>query len=253
MTPDHNKKHCVYAATSRNVTGPYELGTTTANAMMACDLVSGGCIDPTTFIDAANSTTHAIRYLVFKQDGNADDDAFWKTTQCRISAKALVSTPLLIQPMDSISGLKSLGKPRVLFENIASDGPGIEGPALFWDSGYYYLLFNTGCYQDQSYSVLCATCKGDNVLACKWQRARSALLWSGQTIGGTQLQAPGGVSVQWYLNGQGRRAWRMVFHADVNVAWFARPGKQSQGPRVRGLYAAELTVGNGTLALGKLY
>ena len=159
----------------------------------------------------------------------------------------------MLQLMDPVTGLKPSGKPRVLFQNINSDGPGIEAPALLYDSGYYYLIFNDGCYQDQTYTVHYATCKGQHLARCKWQRAKNPLLHTGQIINGVNTTAPGGVSVQSYVNSKGVKAWRMVFHEDLNLEWFSPAGKVGKGERIRGMYAAELRLGKGTLAVNQLY
>ena len=159
----------------------------------------------------------------------------------------------MIQLMDPISGVKALGKPRVLFENINSDGTGVEAPSLLYDSGYYYLIFNEGCYQDETYSVHYAICRGQYLAGCKWERAKHALLQSGQKISGATITAPGGVSIQAYTNSNGEKAWRMVFHGDLNLSWFSGPGKKGKGERVRGMYAAEVVVERGTLRAGQLY
>jgi hypothetical protein len=56
-------KHCVGAATSTDVSGPY----TPRNEYIACDLTAGGAIDPSGFYDIASNT----RWVVYKVDGNS--------------------------------------------------------------------------------------------------------------------------------------------------------------------------------------
>jgi hypothetical protein len=56
-------KHCVGAATSNDVSGPY----TPRDDYIACDLAAGGAIDPNGFYDQASNT----RWVVYKVDGNS--------------------------------------------------------------------------------------------------------------------------------------------------------------------------------------
>lgn len=61
-TTQDASKHCVGAATSTNVLGPY---TPVGDAALFCDLSVGGAIDAAGFNDDGQ------RYVVYKVDGNS--------------------------------------------------------------------------------------------------------------------------------------------------------------------------------------
>ena len=61
-TTQDSTKHCVGAATSGSITGPY---TPQANYLY-CPLDQGGAIDPSWFVD-----TGGQRYVVYKIDGRS--------------------------------------------------------------------------------------------------------------------------------------------------------------------------------------
>lgn len=61
-TTTDTTKHCVGAATSKTVTGPY---TATASTALICPLSQGGAIDASGYDD------NGKRYIVYKVDGNS--------------------------------------------------------------------------------------------------------------------------------------------------------------------------------------
>lgn len=61
-TTADTSKHCVGAATSKNIVGPYAAQ---ASALI-CPLSSGGAIDASGFQDS-----NGQRYIVYKVDGNS--------------------------------------------------------------------------------------------------------------------------------------------------------------------------------------
>jgi len=61
-TTSDTSKHCVGAATSKTVTGPYNPVGSTA---LICPLSQGGAIDASGVVDGYN------RYIVYKVDGNS--------------------------------------------------------------------------------------------------------------------------------------------------------------------------------------
>ena len=148
----HTRKHCIGAATSPSIMGPY----TALDKPIVCDFSHGGVIDPTYFHDPGTNTS----YLIYKQDGNAMgvggscDNGIWPNTP----------TPLYAVEL-SINDLATpIGEPFELLTNIQADGPNIESPAVYYyeyltpevDQGLlrsYHLLFNSGCFHDRYRSI----------------------------------------------------------------------------------------------------
>lgn len=119
------------------------------------------------------------------------------------------------------------------------DGPNVEGSAMFYHSGNYYLLYNSGCLADERYKVKYLVCKGaPAVYACdRWtdgQTEEPVLLQTGSS---PNLYAPGSANVV-----VGPNVTRVVYHGDLNPGWFNNHREQ----RIRGMYVAELEYKNET-------
>ena len=124
---------------------------------------------------------------------------------------------------------------------------------MFFHNGSYYLLYNSGCFTDQTYEVRYLACIDPTDFSwCDWtqleleatQQDRPQVLLRSGINHGVHLYAPGSVDVS-------ADGTKMLFHGDTNLGWFEGPG---HGSRVRALYAAELVYGSGgELGIGGLY
>ena len=213
----NHTKHCVGAATSKTIAGPYH----PLNSTIACDLVNGGAIDPDGFVDVVGSERNY--YVVYKVDGNTVGHG----GACKNSRLPIVPTPILLQQVSPSDGYTPIGAPVELLRNDASDGPDIEAPALMFDStsGLYILIYNSGCFKLPRYRVKYATSKS---LYGPYTKNLRPLLKTGSTA--AHVHMPGGVDVS--ADGS-----KIIFQGDLNMGWFKGPG---HGKRVRGMYAAAL-------------
>ena len=115
----HIRQHCVGAATSPTIMGPYTL----LNETLACNLAAGGAIDPDEFVDLADPKQ--ARYVAYKVDGNSIGHG----GACNKYKKPIVPTPIMIEKVAS-DGYTKIGEPVELISNIPSDGANIVAPAL---------------------------------------------------------------------------------------------------------------------------
>ncbi|KAI9728206.1 MAG: hypothetical protein M1828_004667 [Chrysothrix sp. TS-e1954] len=177
-SPDH---HCVGAATSWNIAGPYAA----YDAPMFCDLNQGGAIDASHFWDIDDK-----RYAAYKIDGN--------------SLGAGMPTPLMLQQVDPSNGVTPLGAPVVILTNDnPADGGIVEAPYLIrTDDGTYILFYSSGNFNTNQYTVSWASSAS---VTGPYER-RGVLLKSGDY----GLEAPGGMSIGRSEGGTQRHA---VFHA----------------------------------------
>ncbi|CAK3836146.1 glycoside hydrolase family 43 [Lecanosticta acicola] len=184
-TTSDNTKHCVAAATSSTVQGPY----TPQSGTLFCPLAKGGAIDPAGFND------NGQRYIVYKVDGNSIGNG----GSCGNDVSPYVSTALLLQPVTS-DGYTLQGTATTLLDNAGASDQGIvEAPALVKSGSTYVLFFSSGCYTTGNYNVDYATASS---LEGPYTRAGSALIVTG-TSG---LTAPGGADVT-------KDGERLIFHA----------------------------------------
>lgn len=225
----HRRQHCVGAAVSPCRAGLYNPLHTT----LACDLAAGGDIDPDLFYDPQGHQW----YLRCKVDGNSIGSG----GACGNSNNPKTPTPIAMQ-QQSPNLTTMAGPPHDLISNglpdpnaIVSypDGPNVEGPTMFYHNGSYHLVYNSGCFTDESYKVKYLVCGGaPAVYACdRWadgQTQESVLLRAGS---GPNIYAPGSVDVV-----VGQNVTRPVYHGDLNVGWF----KNQSEKRIRGMFAAEL-------------
>ncbi|KAJ6134079.1 arabinan-endo 1-5-alpha-L-arabinase [Penicillium sp. IBT 18751x] len=182
-----SSKHCVGAATSSSITGPYTPG----NDPLACPLDRGGAIDADGYKDGDTY------YVVYKIDGNSlDGDG---TTH---------ATPIMLQALDS-DAVTPIGDATQLLDRDNNDGPLIEAPSLANIGGTYYLSFSSNMYNTLNYDVSYATAAAIAGPYTKAQAPGAPLLISGDASDAGDLGGPGGAD----FNADGSR---IVFHAFEN-------------------------------------
>ena len=165
--------HCVGAAVSNTITGPY---TPVANAI-ACPTAQGGAIDPSGYFDDATKT----RWVVYKVDGNSIGHG----GSCGNTVDPIVSTPIMLQQVQ-LDGYTKIGNPTQILDRGQYDGPLIEAPNLIKASdGTYVLFFSSNCYSTPLYDVSYATSRS---LSGPYTKSSSPLL----VTGNFGLTAPGG-------------------------------------------------------------
>ncbi len=207
-----NSKHCIGAATSQTVTGPF----IPTDRELACPLATGGAIDPAGFIDADGKV-----YIVYKIDGNSLGGG----GPCG-NADRSHDTPLMLQEVSATNGYTPINPPTPLLHPGPGDGPLIEAPSLVRSAeGTYVLFFSSNCYNTEFYDTSYATSAS---VGGPYIKAASPLLVTG-TRG---LLSPGGADVL----GDGSR---IVFHADVN----------SGDASVRRAYTSRIQISGTTVSL----
>jgi beta-xylosidase len=170
---------------------------------------------------------------MYKVDGNS----IGYGGACSNSASPIVPTPIMLQQVDS-DGMSLIGGPEQMITNDAIDGSSVEAPAMLYgaDQGVYFLIYNSGCYTTSTYTVQVATATS---LAGPWTKSTSPFLVTGQTD--AQVYIPGGVDVT--ADGS-----MIVFHGDLNLGWFV-----GDGPRVRGMFAAQAITSGFSVVVGSLF
>ncbi|EME81830.1 glycoside hydrolase family 43 protein [Pseudocercospora fijiensis CIRAD86] len=186
-TKADSSKHCVGAATSRTVRGPY---IPTSSEPLFCPLSEGGAIDASGYNDDGQ------RYIVYKIDGNS----LGHGGPCGNTVEPLVATPIILQPVAS-DGHTLTGSPTKLLDHqgISDDGI-LEAPVVVKKNGIYFLLFSSGCFTSTNYNVDYATAPS---IFGPYTRAARPLL----STGDHGLSGPGGADVSKDLK-------FMVFHAN---------------------------------------
>lgn len=180
---DDDSKHCVGAATSSSITGPY----TPEDSPLACPLDQGGAIDADGFKDGDTY------YVVYKVDGNSIQSD---------------STPLMLQGLNS-DAVTPNSDPTQLLDRDDADGPLIEAPSLANVDGTYYLTFSSNVYSTKDYDVSYATAPTLTGPYTKAQAPDAPLLVSGDSSDVGELGGPGGSD----FNADGSK---IVFHAFEN-------------------------------------
>lgn len=184
---DDDKKHCVGAASSSSITGPY----TPQDGSLACPLDLGGAIDPSGFKDGDTY------YVVYKIDGNSlNKDG------------STHPTPILLQGLDS-DAMSPVGDSTPLLDRDDTDGPLIEAPSIVKIDDTYYLSFSSNMYDTKKYDVSFAT---STALTGPYNKARdpdAPLLQSGDPSSVGDLAGPGGSDFT-------EDGSKIVFHAFVN-------------------------------------
>jgi beta-xylosidase len=232
-TKTHPHQHCIGAAISRTIAGPY----TALNSTIACNHTAGGAIDADGFTDT--NSVDAARYVAYKEDGNSIGHG----GACKNGVKPIAPTKIMLQRVSSADGHTLLGKPLELLHNTPADGPNVEAPALVYVSStrLYYLFFNSGCFKLPQYRIEYAT---SNTLTGPYTRNPKPLLVTGSTA--AHVRSPGGIDFS--ANGS-----RCIFQGDLNMKWFADEKSKKRGKRVRGMYAASISFNENNAQLVGLY
>ncbi|KIV85148.1 hypothetical protein PV11_00880 [Exophiala sideris] len=234
--PQH---HCVGAATSKNITGPY----VPLSQPFACPNITtkGGAIDPDGFHDIATNK----RYVVYKVDGNS----LGHGGACMNSVAPIVPTPLMLQQV-AADGVTPIGKPTQILDRDDIDGPLIEAPSLHRSpQGIYFLFYSSNCFTTPKYDISYAT--ATNVLGPYTRSNRPLLITSDAGLVG-----PGGMDM---IKGGGM----IVFHGHMTIQNDPAEYKQAENisastgtpvasvnlPLIRGMWSATATFSGRSVSL----
>jgi arabinan endo-1,5-alpha-L-arabinosidase len=161
-----NGRQCIGWATSSTPAGPF---VPYDSEPFICQAEEGGSIDPSSFIDEDGQ-----RYILWKNDGNCCG----KQTYLYIQK----TTP---------DGRSLLGNPaRLIKADQGWEGPLVEAPTLWKQSGKYYLFYSANTYGNEAYASGVAV--ADSILG-PYQKNGNPVLWS--KMGGTDWIGPGGQDV----------------------------------------------------------
>ena len=150
-----NNVHCIGAAKSESVTGPY----LPQNSPLACPISDGGAIDPAGFQDP----TTGLQYVLYKIDGNSlDPHPQSATCGGPDSDGNYHPTPIMLQRVSKDDGVTTIGPAVQLLDRGPYDGPLIEAPSMFYKDGIYYLFFSSNCYSTDYYDISYATATNIN-------------------------------------------------------------------------------------------
>lgn len=186
-SPADTSKHCIGAATSASIIGPYA---GLPNPLF-CPLAQGGAIDPSWFVD-----TGGQRYITYKIDGNS----LGHGGPCSNAVAPYVPTPIMLQAVMGDGVTLQGGSTQILDNDGAGDTGVVEAPSLVKaPDDTYVLFFSSGCFQTDGYTVNYAT---STAVGGPYTRGAGPLF----TTGVDGLEAPGGADV-W------NDAMHMVFHA----------------------------------------
>lgn len=205
--------HCIGAATSNNVIGPYS----PTESPLACPLDQVGAIDPAGFKDPKTGNL----YIVYKVDGNSLDTG---PGACGgPDADGIYHpTPIMLQQVSKEDGTTLIGSPIQILDRGQYDGLLVEAPNLFYNenSGLYFLTFSRNCYSTDLYDIGFAysTCLDNEFVKSSYALMTT---WTGSVM------APGGADT----TPDGEYA---LYHGTV--------GKDANGGPVRYLFAAEAMV-----------
>jgi len=172
-------KHCVGAAKSSNIEGPYD---SVSDTPLACPLDLGGAIDASSFQDDDGS-----RWMLYKDDGNSIGSG----GVCGNSNRpGQADTWIVIVRMGG-DGYTLTGPPTRILNRDFADGPLIEAPALArMDNGQYVLYFSSQCFVNANYDTSYAV---SDVINGGYRKAASPLLEFGVTS--TSIRGSGGADV----------------------------------------------------------
>lgn len=223
--------HCVGAATSQNVIGPY----VPLDHPLACPdiLTKGGAIDADGFYDPSTGK----RYVVYKTDGNS----LGHGGDCGNSVAPVVPTPIMLQEV-GLDGISLVGDAVQILDRDEIDGPLIEAPSLHRsEEGIYFLFFSSNCFTTPKYDVSYAT--ATNIYGPYTKAARPLLVTSDANLVG-----PGGLDI---IKGGDL----IVFHGHITVnnnsaykqeaekaaASTGKPIADVNLPVIRGMWSATAT------------
>lgn len=224
--------HCIGAATSKHILGPY----TPTETPFACPDPQklGGAIDPDGFLDLSTGK----RYVTYKVDGNSRGHG----GACSNSVAPIMPTPILLQEVEE-NGLTHIGEPIEILDRDALDGPLIEAPSLHRSpEGIYFLFFSSNCFTTPLYDTSYATAMN---ITGPYTKSRRPLFISGD---GPELVGPGGMDI---IKGGDM----IVFHghltttnseveeklAESEAKKSGKPVKDINLPFIRGLYSGQAT------------
>ncbi|KAG7288776.1 hypothetical protein NEMBOFW57_005134 [Staphylotrichum longicolle] len=171
LAGNHSRFHCVGAATSTSVLGPYD----PLPQPVACPLDKGGAIDPAGFLDPASGR----RYLIYKVDGNALGEG----GECNNGVEPVKGTPIVLQEVEAADGVTLQGDGVEVLDRDekGGDGPLVEAPDVVWvGEGRYVLFYSNHCWDGPGYSVNYAVAEG-NV------SGREVYVWGGGGGGGEKV------------------------------------------------------------------
>lgn len=199
------KRPCISVAVAASPAGPFVDNSTEP---LVCHEEQNGAIDPSPFV-AADGTP----YLVWKAEGETVGQvaSIW-SQELDPGATQLVGEPALLAQAD-----------QAWEEGI------IEGPAMAYEGGQYYLLFSGSRWDTPNYGVGFTVCEGP---------AGPCAPTSGRMMGATaQLSGPGGQEFFW---ANGRR--HIGYHAFL-------AGQVGHGQR-RVLQTVPITLAGGQVHIG---
>lgn len=203
--------HCIGAATSDSITGPY----TALPTPLICP--HGGAIDPAGFIDKDSGK----RYIVYKIDSNSLGNG----GSCNNDVPPIQPTPIMLQEVDLDDGITLIDQPTKLLDRDALDGPLIEAPAMYKShESIYFLFFSSNCFSTPLYDVSYAT--AINVTGPYTKAARPLLV-----TGDADLVGPGGLDVLDLTDLEGKQ-----IEEHATVAFHGHMLNQRPKPLVRGMY-----------------
>ena len=178
--------HCVGAATSANIEGPYAPA---ANPLV-CPLGQGGAIDASGFKDVDGQ-----HFVVYKVDGNA----LGKGGACNNMVEPIMPTPIMLQKL-AADAVTPVGAPVQILDRDFRDGPLVEAPSMARSrDGTYFLFFSSNCWDSTEYDVTWATAP-----ALAGPYTKRGPLYVHGTHG---LQSPGGMDID-------QDGTHMAFHAN---------------------------------------
>lgn len=183
-TSEDDSKHCVGAATSDSIKGPYK----PEDSPLACPLDNGGAIDADGYDD------DGTLYVSYKIDGNSLN-----------SDGNLHPTPIMLQKLND-DGVTRNGDPVQILKRSEADGPVIEAPSIVKSDGTYYLSFSSNMYNTLQYDVSYATASS---ITGPYTKSSEPLLVSGDPSNVGDLAAPGGSDFS-------KDGTKIVFHAFEN-------------------------------------
>lgn len=204
-TSEAHSKHCIGAATSSSITGPY----TPEQKVLACDISKGGATDAAGFKD--DDGTH---YVVYKVDGNSLN-----------TGSDYHPTPIMLQKLQS-NAVTPDGDAVQLIDRDDADGPLVEAPSIVKSGGQYYLSFSSNMYNTLKYDVSYAVASAVTGPYTKASAPNAPLLSSGDSSNVGPLGGPGGsafrgdggaIAFHAFNNGQNMDKARGMWVANVKI------------------------------------
>lgn len=172
-------KHCVGAATSTEISGPYKA----EDKPLVCPDLGA--------IDAAPYKEGVDYYILYKVNG------YYET-----------GTPLMLQALNQ-DAITTKGDPIFLIDRDERDGPDIEAPSLHKEGDTYFLTFSSNVFDSPKYDVSWAHAPA---LKGPYHKTDDGpLLVTGDSSNVGPMVAPGGAAFSESHDGK-----KIVFHAFKN-------------------------------------